>query len=61
MFVIDPQGKVAYMGAIDDKPTSNKNDLKGAKNYVLAALSNMKAGKAPSPAATRPYGCSVKY
>jgi peroxiredoxin len=61
VFLLDKDRKVAYMGAIDDKPTSNKDDLKGAKNYVVAALSNMKAGKAPSPAATRPYGCSVKY
>jgi hypothetical protein len=28
---------------------------------VLAALGEMKAGKAVSVAETRPYGCSVKY
>jgi hypothetical protein len=60
IFVIDPQGKVAYMGAIDSKATAS-GGFDGATNYVVAALSNMKAGKAPSPAVTKPYGCSVKY
>lgn len=60
MFVIDPQGKVAYMGAIDSKPTP-RGDFEGVTNYVVAALDSMKAGKAPSPAVTKPYGCDVKY
>jgi len=61
MFVIDPSGKVIYQGAIDDKPTPDKADLKGAHNYVSAALDEAMAGKAVETAATRPYGCSVKY
>jgi hypothetical protein len=28
---------------------------------VLAALTELKAGKAVSVASSRPYGCSVKY
>lgn len=61
MFVIDPKGTLVYMGAIDDRPTSNKEDVEGAKNYVAMALEASKAGKAVSPSATQPYGCSVKY
>jgi peroxiredoxin len=61
MFVIDKDGKLAYAGAIDDKPTSNPADVKGARNFVRDALAAVAAGKAPSPATTRPYGCSVKY
>jgi peroxiredoxin len=61
MVIIDKAGKVTYQGAIDDKPTASVADLKTARNHVLAALSEMKAGKPVSVAETRPYGCSVKY
>ena len=61
MFVIDPSGKVAYAGAIDDKRSTALEDVKVAKNYVATALDEMKAGKAVSVAHTAPYGCSVKY
>jgi hypothetical protein len=30
-------------------------------NYVAAALAAVKAGRPVEPAATPPYGCSVKY
>jgi hypothetical protein len=58
MFVIDAQGKIVYNGAIDDDPRGNKDE---PTNYVAAALQDLKAGRAVQNAATRPYGCSVKY
>ncbi len=61
MFVIDPAGKVVYQGAIDDKPTTNQADIKGARNYLNEALNAAMAGKPVAVASTRPYGCSVKY
>jgi peroxiredoxin len=61
MFIIDPNGKLIYDGAIDDHPTPDTSDLKISKNYVSAALTEAMAGKAVSTAYTRPYGCSVKY
>ncbi len=61
MFIIDPSGTVVYNGAIDDKRSTNVEDVKGAKNYVVAALDEMKAGKPVSTATTSPYGCTVKY
>lgn len=61
MYVIDKAGKLVYMGGIDDKPSSDPASLKGAKNYVTAALADVKAGRAVAQAATRPYGCGVKY
>ncbi len=60
MFIVGPTGKLLYMGAIDDKPTA-WGDPKGAKNYVLAALAEIKAGKAVTVASTQAYGCTVKY
>lgn len=61
MFVIDPSGKLIYAGAIDDRPTTDAADVKSAKNYVSAALTEAMAGQPVQVASTRPYGCSVKY
>jgi hypothetical protein len=61
MFIINPAGTLVYAGGIDDKPTPNPADVAGARNHVLAALSELKSGKAVSVAQSRPYGCAVKY
>jgi hypothetical protein len=61
MIVINPQGVMIYDGAIDDKPTTDLDDVPGATNYVNRALEQAMAGKPVETAATRPYGCSVKY
>ncbi len=61
MFVIDGAGTLVYAGAIDDRPTTNPADVDGARNHVLAALSDLRAGRAVSVPTSRPYGCSVKY
>ena len=61
MFVISPEGKVLYNGAIDDKRSANPADAKNANNYVRAALNEAKAGKPVTVASTTPYGCTVKY
>lgn len=61
MFVVDPKGKLIYNGAIDDKPTTDQADIKTAKNYVSAALTEALAGKAVSTSTSQPYGCNVKY
>jgi hypothetical protein len=61
MYIVDKAGKLVYAGGIDDKPTPNPADINGARNHVLAALAELKAGKAISVATSRPYGCNVKY
>lgn len=61
MYIVDKAGKLVYMGGIDDKASSDPATLKGATNYVAAALADVKAGRPVAQAATRPYGCSVKY
>ena len=60
MYIIDPSGKLVYNGAIDDKRSTNPEDVKTSKNYVAAALDELKAGKPISVASTTPYGCTVK-
>ena len=61
MYIIDPKGTLAYMGAIDDKPSSSASSLTGAKSYVRQAVAEMKAGKPVSEASAKSYGCVVKY
>jgi peroxiredoxin len=61
MYVINPQGKLIYSGAIDNRATTEPGDVKGADNYVSDALSSAMSGKAVQVSSTRPYGCSVKY
>lgn len=61
MYIIDPAGTLIYAGAIDDKRSTRVEDVKTAKNYVVAALEESKAGKPVSTPSTTPYGCSVKF
>jgi peroxiredoxin len=61
MIVIDPSGKLIYDGAIDNRPTPDVDDIRGADNYVSDALTASMAGKPIANPYTRPYGCSVKY
>lgn len=61
MYVVNKSGILVYAGGIDDKPTANPADVNSARNHVLAALAELRAGKAVSVATSRPYGCAVKY
>src|SRR5438067_4632495 len=61
MFVINPEGKIVYEGAIDSKASPNPSDIASSTNYVKVALDESLAGKTVSNANTKPYGCSVKY
>ena len=61
MFVINPEGKIVYEGAIDSKATPNPSDIASSTNYVKVALEESLAGKTVTTPSSRPYGCSVKY
>src|SRR5438132_7626186 len=61
MVIINPEGKIAYEGAIDSKATPNPADIPSSTNYIKAALDQSLAGKSISTPQTKPYGCSVKY
>ena len=61
MYIIGPNGKLIYDGAIDNKPTPDPEDIPTATNYVKAALDESMAGRPVTVATSRPYGCSVKY
>ena len=61
MFVIDPKGTLVYAGAIDSIPSASPDDIGKAENYVRVALDEVLAGQPVKTAATKAYGCSVKY
>ena len=61
MYIVNPAGILVYNGGIDDRPTQDKADIPGARNHVLAALAELKAGKPVSVPVSRAYGCAVKY
>jgi peroxiredoxin len=61
LFVITPEGIIAYEGAIDSIRSAEPSDIAKATNDLTAALTAVKAGKPVEKANTEPYGCSVKY
>jgi peroxiredoxin len=63
MFVISPQGRIEYRGAIDNSPDGEGESAPDGKvvNYVDAAVEDLAAGRAVRVRETKAYGCSVKY
>jgi peroxiredoxin len=61
MYVIDGEGVLRYMGAIDSNPSGDPADIAAATQYVEVALAELAAGKPVTAPVTQPYGCSVKY
>ena len=61
MYVIDPQGRLAYAGGIDSIRSANPEDIKTARAHVREALDQALAGKPIDTPTSTPYGCSIKY
>ncbi|NBX03634.1 MAG: thioredoxin family protein [Alphaproteobacteria bacterium] len=61
MYIVDKDGNLAYQGAIDSDSSPSSSSIKGATNYVRAAVDELLAGKKPTLAETKSYGCGVKY
>ena len=45
MFVINPKGTLIYAGGIDNKPSTDPQDISTATNYVTAALDEAMAAR----------------
>lgn len=56
MYVIGKDGTLIYEGAIDDKRDADVASVKGANNYVRAALTQAMAGEPVKEAVTKAYG-----
>ncbi|MCI4645745.1 MAG: redoxin domain-containing protein [Hyphomonadaceae bacterium] len=61
MYIIEPDGTLAYQGAIDSIPSARTRDIPTALQYVNAALDSLAAGEEPEVDSSKAYGCSVKY
>jgi alkyl hydroperoxide reductase subunit AhpC len=61
MYVIDPDGTLIYMGAIDDNRGTSTNAIAGARNHVVEAVREAMAGQPVSVPSSQPYGCAVRY
>ncbi len=58
MFIINKEGKLAYMGAIDNDPYGDEAQ---PRSFFEEALISIIGGQQPLVGETTPYGCSVKY
>jgi peroxiredoxin len=61
IFVVGPDGKLAYEGSVDDQRSADPDTIQGARNYLAEALDALLDGKPVPTPKTKPYGCSVKY
>jgi peroxiredoxin len=61
MFVIKPDGTLAYMGGADSIASTRIADMQKAEPYAREAIEAVVAGKPVAHPVTRPYGCTVKY
>jgi peroxiredoxin len=57
VFLLDPERKIAYIGAVDDnmQPTEVKD------SYLHEALDALLAGKKPPHEKTKAIGCGIQY
>jgi len=61
IYVIDKEGVLQYMGAVDDDSKMDKEKAGGEiKRYAADAVAAVIAGKKPEPASTPPQGCTIK-
>lgn len=61
MFVVAPDGTLAYAGAIDGRPSFDAAEVTKSHNLVRAALEDLGAGRPVAVTSTRPYGCGIGY
>lgn len=61
MYVIAPDGKLAYMGGIDSIASTDPADIPKADPLARRAIVEVLNGKPVTKPVTRAYGCSVKY
>jgi peroxiredoxin len=56
LYVVDKEGKIAYIGAFDD----NQDESKAKKAYIEDAVDAVLAGKTPETTKTRAVGCGIR-
>jgi hypothetical protein len=61
IFVVSPDGVLAYMGGADSIASTRIEDMARAEPYAREAIDAVVSGQPVAHPVTRPYGCSVKY
>ena len=61
MFVIGPDGTLAYAGASGDRSTMDPKEVRASRSFVRAALQDVAAGRKVATPQTRPFGCTIAY
>ncbi|MDB5413353.1 MAG: alkyl hydroperoxide reductase [Rubritepida sp.] len=61
MFVIDAQGRLRYMGAIDSIRSTRVEDVTRAEPFLRDAMIAVREGRQIERAVTPAYGCVIKY
>ncbi len=57
-FVLDREGKLVYVGGLDDDPKGDKGEA--TQQYLRDAVQAALAGKEIAVKESKPYGCSIK-
>lgn len=61
MYVIDGEGRLRYMGAIDSIRSTRVEDVPRAEPFLRDAMIAVQEGRQIERAVTPPYGCVIKY
>ena len=61
MYVIDAEGRLRYMGAIDSIRSARVEDVARAEPFLRDAMIAVREGRPVERAVTPPYGCVIKY
>lgn len=61
MYVIDAEGRLRYMGAIDSIRSTRIEDVARAEPFLRDAMIAVRDGRQVERAVTPPYGCVIKY
>ncbi len=60
-FVINEQGRLIYAGALDNAPLGSAESNAPRKNYVDAAIGDVRAGYSVMAPLTRAYGTPIRF
>ena len=58
-YLVSPQGRLLYAGAIDSIPSTRVEDVPRAVPHLRNALAQALAGEPVAVGLTRPYGCNL--
>ena len=61
MYIINPEGELVYMGAIDSDSAASSDAIEGADNYVQMVMDAVLEGSEAPIQYTDAYGCAVHY